>query len=136
MGLDPVGELAVLAGEEAKQDQRLPRRYVWTPGGVEERLQPAEVVFFTATLPGSPAEAFGLARYQPAARDTPGDTGWSWASVLRVSELRTIANLMDGAAELGLEVVQACGGMVFTSRRDETGEVQTEQRWAFDPETF
>jgi hypothetical protein len=133
LGLEPVSQLVVLAGEEAEKDQRLPRRYEWTPGAGEKPLQAIEAVFFTATLPGGDRAAFGLGKYQEDA-----NPGWSWEGVYRTYDLRTLGEFSVAAAELGLEVRESFAGMVFTHRKDENGEVKTDQQEAipFDPETF
>jgi hypothetical protein len=135
IGLQSVSELVALAGEEAEKDQRLPRRYVWTPDGGDKPLPPAEVVFFTATLPGGERASFGLGKYQGE-----DDGGWSWGGVARTYALRTFDNFCRAAAELGVEVTESFAGVVFIHKREETGQVQTEQRealgQAFDPDTF
>jgi hypothetical protein len=133
IGLQSVSELVVLTGEEAEKDQRLPRRYVWTPGGSDRPLPPAEVVFFTATLPGGERATFGLGKFQGEE-----DGGWSWGGVARTYALRTFDTFCRAAAELGVEAVESFAGVVFIHKRDEAGQVQTEQREAipFDPETF
>lgn len=135
LGFEAVSELVVLAGEEAEKDQRLPRRYVWTPDGSDRPLLPAEVVFFTATLPGGERATFGLGKYLGDA-----EGGCSWCGVARTYALRTFDAFCRAAAELGVEVVESFAGVVFTHKRDEAGQVQTEQRealgQAFDPDTF
>ena len=135
IGLQSVSELVVVTGEEAKKDQRLPRRYVWTPDGSDRPLPPAEVVFFTAKLPGGERATFGLGKYQGEE-----DGGWSWGGVARTYALRTFDEFCLAAAELGVEVTESFAGVVFIHKKDEAGKVQTEQREAlgqeFDPETF
>jgi hypothetical protein len=123
VGLQSVSELVVLGGEEAERDQRLPRQYVWSPDGGDRPLRPAEVVFFTATLPGGERASFGLGKYQGTE-----DDGWSWGGVARTFDLRTFDNFSLAAAELGVEVQEVFAGVVFTHKRDATGEVQTVQR--------
>ncbi len=135
IGLQSVSELVVLAGEEAEKDQRLPRRYVWTPDRGDKPLPPAEVVFFTATLAGGERASFGLGKCQ-------GEEGggWSWGGVARTFDLRTFDSFARVAAELGVEVTESFAGVVFIHKRDASGVVQTEQRealgQAFDPDTF
>lgn len=127
MGLESVSEIVTLTGDEAEQDKRLPTRFLWTDAG-DKKLRPAQVVYFTATIPGSPPEQFGLAHYAD-------DSGWSWASVFRTN-LRIFGNLSHAAAELGLEVFYSFAGMTMTARRNEAGKVEVDQQWAIMDEDF
>ena len=127
MGLEPVSEIVVLTGDEAAQDKRLPTRYVLTEDG-DKKLRPATVIYFTATIPGSPPEQFGLALHTE-------DSSWSWASVFRTN-MRLFGDLSHAAAELGLETTQVFGGMMMTARKNDQGEVEVDQRWAIMDDDF
>ena len=88
-------------------------------------VQPeARQAMFTATIPGATAAKYGLAM--------AGNLSWSWSGAVIVSSVKTISEFHQKAASLGIEVVEEVGGMVFTSRRNTTGLVETEQRPAFD----
>lgn len=90
---------------------------------------PTAVCLFDAKLPdGEPIEV-GLARYEML-------DGWTWSGIVQSRDMRTVALVMDAAAELGIEATMYCGGMLFRHWRDESGQVQYEQEWAVDWENF
>lgn len=89
-------------------------------------------VLFTATLPGATEGRYGLA----AAEISSGPQSWSWNGAVVVSDVRIVSHLHAAAAELGLEVVEQYGGMIFTSRNNALGVVEVEQRLAFDLDNF
>jgi SepF-like predicted cell division protein (DUF552 family) len=83
---------------------------------------------FTATLPGASVGNYGLA--------SAGNSSWSWSGAVVISDVRNISELNAAAAELGLEVAETYAGMVFTTKKNADGVVQSEQRWAFDWSNF
>ena len=111
-----VGDVSVLAGDDAQ--------------AVQQDAQAA--VVFTATLPGATEGRFGFS----ATGNSSGPQSWSWNGAVVVSDVRIASQLHAAAAELGLEVVEGYGGMIFTSRKNALGVVEVEQRWAFDVENF
>ena len=90
---------------------------------------PTAVCFFDAKLPdGEPIEV-GLARYEMFDE-------WTWSGIVQSRDMRTVALVMEAAAELGIEATMFAGGMYFRHWRDESGQVQYEQEWAVDWENF
>jgi hypothetical protein len=83
---------------------------------------------FVATIPGSSEGRFGLA--------FSDDGSWTWHGAIITTNVKTISDLFTTAVELGLEVAEVFAGMVFTSRMNGEGVVETVQRQAFDPSTF
>lgn len=102
------GDVVVLTGDEAEAVQ---------PG--------AQVaVFFLATIPGASEGRYGLA--------SAGNSCWSWNGAVVISAARTVSELHAAAADLGIEVVEEYGGMIFRSKKNGKGVVEVEQRSAFD----
>jgi len=102
------GDVVVLTGDEAEAVQRKARH----------------AVMFAATIPGATEGRYGLA--------LAGNSSWSWNGVVVISSARTVSELHAAAADLGIEVAEEYGGMVFTSKKNAEGAVVTEQREAFD----
>jgi hypothetical protein len=102
------GDVAVLTGDEAEAVQPKARH----------------VVMFAATIPGATEGKCGLA--------LAGNFSWSWKGAVVISSARTVSELHAAAADLGIEVVEEYGGMIFTSKKNAEGAVVTEQRQAFD----
>lgn len=102
------GDVAVLTGDEA------------------EAVQPAAqvAVFFLATIPGATEGRYGLA--------LAGNSCWSWNGAVVISAAKTVSELHAAAADLGIEVVEEYGGMIFRSKRNRQGIVEVTQRSAFD----
>jgi len=98
----------VLTGDEAQAEQ---------PG--------AQVtIFFTANIAGASEGRYGLA--------LAGNSCWSWSGAVVISSARMVSEFHAAAADLGIEVVERYGGMVFTSGKNASGVVEVEQRQAFD----
>jgi hypothetical protein len=135
LGLGPVGEVIEASGHDGEE---IPGRRVWTEFG-EVELSPVKVISFTAVPPGDRPARFGLGLY-PAAVLRGGEyvdvDEWVWGGAVATADQRRVGLLMQTAAEVGLDVAEAFGGMVFASRRGPDGRVRTEQRPAFDPELF
>ena len=87
-----------------------------------------QAVLFTATIPGSTEGRYGLA--------SAGEFSWSWTGAVVVSDVRVVGKLHAIAADLGLEVAEVCAGMIFTSKKNAQGVIETEQRQAFDWSNF
>ena len=106
------GDVHVLTGDEAQAVQR----------------DAQAAVVFSATLPGATKGRYGLA----ATGYSSGPQSWSWSGTVVVSDVRIVSPLHAAAAELGLEVTEGYGGMMFESKRNALGVVEVEQRQAFD----
>jgi hypothetical protein len=90
---------------------------------------PQAVCYFDGKLPdGQPIEV-GLARYEML-------DGWTWSGIVQSRDMRTVALVMEAAAELSIEATMFCGGMYFRHWLDESGQVQYEQEWAVDWDDF
>ena len=103
-----VGDVKVLTGDEAQAMQPKARH----------------AVMFAATIPGATAAEYGLA--------SAGSTSWSWSGAVLVSDVRSVSEFHAAGADLGLEVVEGYGGMVFTSKKNAAGAVVTVQRSVYD----
>lgn len=90
---------------------------------------PLAVCYFDGKLPdGQPIE-IGLALYEML-------DGWTWSGIVQSRDMRSVALVMEAAAELGVEATMFAGGMYFRHWRDESGQVQYEQNWAVDWDNF
>ena len=114
---DAVGPVVVLAGTEAQA----------------VRSDADHVIMFTAIIPNarsdSDTQQFGLG-FSPEKKTS------TWGGVVRVSSFREISELIVHAASLGVEVGTTFAGMEMIYRRNAQGEIEVEQRSAFDPEMF
>jgi len=86
-------------------------------------------VQFTAVVPDAGRHDFGL-------KFSPEENSWATSSWLRVSSFRDISEIMHHAASLGILVSTTFAGMIMEYRRNAHGEIEVEQRSAFDPDTF
>ena len=86
-------------------------------------------VQFTAVVPDAGQHDFGLTI-------SPEENSWTTSSWLRVSSFKEISEIMHHAASLGIFVRTAFCGMEMIYRRNAHGEIEVEQRPAFDPDTF
>jgi len=64
------------------------------------------------------------------------ENSWTTSSWLRVSSFKEISEIMHHAATLGIFVGTTFAGMVMEYRRNAAGEIEVEQRSAFDPDSF
>ena len=67
---------------------------------------------------------------------TSEDSSWKTSGWLRCSSFREVSEVMFHAAKQGMDVRTAFAGLEMCYRRNEFGVVETEQRSAFDPDTF
>jgi hypothetical protein len=129
------GELIHLVGSACADDRHLTKRYIMLDT-CDLLVWPSEALFFP-----SGKETFGLAAY-PTQVEVKGEmfdtglSGWSWASVLRTSDLSATRALMHQAAECGIEVVQNLAGMAITANLGDDGKVHYQQQWALQPDEF
>ena len=116
MGSEAVDPVIVLTGDEAQAMQPEPR----------------QVVMFTATIPGATEGRYGLV----AAEISSGPVSWTWSGTVIVSSVKTVGEFHQTAVSLGIEVIESYAGMVFISKKNAEGVVETEQRPAFNPDGF
>lgn len=64
------------------------------------------------------------------------ENSWSASSWLRVASFKEISEIMHHGASLGIFVSTTFAGMVMEYRKNSSGEIEVEQRPAFDPDTF
>lgn len=113
LGSEAVGPVVVLTGKEAQA----------------VRQDADAVVMFTATIPNATGESgqqtYGLGFLSE-------EKSWSWSGGVRTCSFKEISELMHHAASLGIFVGTTFAGMVMEYRRNEAGEIEVEQRPAFD----
>ena len=113
LGSVEVGPVVVLTGNEA------------------QAIRPNAdcVIMFTAIIPNTNSEggpqSYGLGF-------SPEKQSWSWNGIVRVSSFKEISGLMVEAASVGILVGTTFAGMVMEYRRNAKGEIEVEQRPAFD----
>jgi len=112
LGSEAVSDVIVLTGTEAQADH---------------------VIMFTAIVPNATSEG-GPQRY--GLGFSPEEKSWTWSGVVRVSSFREISGMMVHAASLGVEVGTTFAGMVMEYRRNAVGEIEVQQRSAFDLDDF
>ncbi len=117
LGSESVSDVIVLTGNEAQS----------------ARPDADHIVLFTAIIPNarsdSGPQSYGLGF-------SPEKKSWSWSGVVRVSSFREISELMHHGASLGIFVGMTFAGMVMEYRRNAAGEIEVEQRPAFDLDAF
>lgn len=127
LGLSGVGGLVCLSSDEVAAHEFGERFNL-----VDENITPVlpmAVCYFDGKLPDGEAIEFGLALYEML-------DGWTWSGIVQSRDMRTVAVLMEAAAELGIEATMFCGGMLFRYWLDDSGQVQYEQEWSVDWENF
>lgn len=60
------------------------------------------------------------------------ENSWSASSWLRVASFKEISEIMHHAASLGMVVGTTFAGMILEYRKNSSGEIEAEQRPAFD----
>ena len=122
--IEQLRQHAIVLGSEAVSD------VIVLTGDDAQTVQPdaRQAVMFTATVPGASEGKYGLA--------TAGGFCWSWNGAVVISSARTVSQLHAAAAALGVEVAEVYGGMVFHSKKNAHGDVEVEQRPAFDCTDF
>lgn len=113
LGSEAVGPVIVLTGNEAQAI----------------RSDADHVIMFTASIPNarsdSGPQSYGLGF-------SLEQKSWTWNGVVRASSFTEISGMMVHAASLGIFVGTTFAGMVMEYRRNAEGEVEVEQRLAFD----
>lgn len=114
IGSESVSDVIVLSGKEAQA----------------ARSDAECVVMFTATIPNTKGEG-GPQRY--GLGFSLEQNSWSWSGIVRVSSFKEISELMHYAASLGICFVGTTfAGMIVEYKRNAEGEIEVEQRPAFD----
>ena len=113
LGSEVVSDVIVLTGTEAQA----------------VRSDADHVIMFTANIPNARSDS-GPQRY--GLGFSPKEKSWTWSGVVRVSSFKEISGMMVEAASLGIYVSTTFAGMVMEYRRNEVGEIEAEQRPAFD----
>jgi hypothetical protein len=122
LGFRQVSELVCLATEQ----EMLASRYGQQP------IQPEAAVSFSGALFDSEAIEFGLCKL-PVLIDIGGTqipygvSEWTWNTVARTRDLRTLSDLFSCAAENGVWTSMTFGGTTFLCYRDASGTVKHEQ---------
>ena len=117
LGSEAVGPVVVLTGNDANA----------------VRSDADHVIMFTAIIPNARSES-GPQRY--GLGFSRKEKSWTWSGVVRVSSFREISGMMVHAASLGIFVGTTFAGMVMEYKRNAQGEIEVEQRSAFDPDSF
>jgi hypothetical protein len=113
LGSEAVSDVIVLTGKEAQA----------------VRSDADHVIMFTAIVPNTKSDS-GPQRY--GLGFSPEEKSWTWSGVVRVSSFREISGMMVHAASLGVFVGTTFAGMLMEYRRNAEGEIEVEQRPAFD----
>ncbi len=116
-GSESVSDVIVLSGKKAQA----------------ARSDAECVVMFTATIPNTKGEG-GPQRY--GLGFSPEKKSWSWSGTVRVSSFKEISGFMVHAASLGIFVGTTFAGMVMEYKKNSSGEIEVEQRPAFDMDDF
>lgn len=113
LGSEAVSDVIVLTGNEAQA----------------VRSDVDHVIMFTAIVPNarsdSGPQSYGLGFSRK-------EKSWTWNWVVKASSFKEISGLMVEAASLGIFVGTTFAGMVMEYRRNAKGEIEGEQRPAFD----
>jgi hypothetical protein len=131
IGFRQVSELVCLATDEEMLDSR----YGSQP------IRPHAVVYFSAALFDSDLADFGLCS-QPVeieiggAKIPFGVSEWTWSAGVRTRDVKTLSELFDFAAGLGLWASLTFAGMTISCFRGANGAVEYEQEWLQMPEDF
>jgi hypothetical protein len=131
LGLRQVSDIVCLTTEE---DIRA-SRYGSHP------IRPFAVVYFGAALFDSDLAEFGLCS-EPVEIEIGGTTipygvdEWTWSGSIRTRDVKTLSELFDFAACLGLWASMTFGGMTVSCFRGADGAVEYEQEWLQSPEDF
>jgi hypothetical protein len=105
---EPVSEVVHLADDQCLNDNRLDKKFLLI-GADDTCLAPHEVIYFNAFPPGDQLRPFGLAAYPT---HIEGDNQvvptqlprWCWVGMVHTHDLEAAQQLMQVAADLGLDV--------------------------------
>lgn len=117
LGSESVSDVIVLTGTDAQAVQS----------------DADHVIMFTASIPNarsdSGPQSYGLGF-------SPEHNSWSWSGIVRVASFKEISGKMVHAASLGIFVGTTFAGMVMEYKKNAVGEIEVEQRPAFDLDAF
>ena len=113
LGSEAVGPVIVLTGNDAQA----------------VRSDADHVIMFTASIPNARSDS-GPQRY--GLGFSLAQNSWSWSGIMRVSSFKEISEVMHHAASLGIFVGTTFAGMVMEYKKNAAGEIEVEQRPAFD----
>jgi hypothetical protein len=131
LGFRQVSELVCLATDE----EMLGSMFGQQP------IRPEAAVYFSAALFDSEAVEFGLCKL-PVVIDVGGTkvpygvSEWTWNTVARTRDLRTLSDLFSCAAENGVWTSMTFGGTTFLCYRDANGAVKHEQELIELPDDY
>lgn len=131
LGFRQISDLVCLTTDEDILDSRYGN----------QPIRPHAVVYFAAALFDSEAVEFGLCS-QPVEIEVGGTTipygikEWTWSAVVRTRDVKTLSELFDFAASLGLWASLTFAGMTISCFRGANGAVEYEQEWLQIPEDF
>lgn len=117
LGSESVSDVIVLTGTDAQAVQS----------------DADHVIMFTAIIPNATSEG-GPQRY--GLGFSPEQNSWSSNGIVRASSFKEISGLMIHAASLGIFVGTTFAGMVMEYKKSAVGEIEVEQRPAFDLDAF
>jgi hypothetical protein len=124
LGLRHISDLVYLMTEEDILTSRYGNRATW----------PEAVVYFSGALFDSEPAEFGLCKLPVhievgEAKIPYGVADWTWNAVVCTRDMKTLSELFDFAAGLGLWASMTFAGMTISCSRDANGVVQYEQEW-------
>lgn len=127
LGFRQVSELVCLTTDQEILDSR----YGSQP------IRPEAVIYFVAALFDSDPAEFGLCSLPVeieigGARIPYGVPDWTWCAVVRTRDMKTLSELFDFAASIGLWASLTFAGTTISCFRDASGMVQYEQEWLED----
>lgn len=131
LGFRRVSDLVCLTTEE----DILGSRYGNQP------IRPQAVIYFGGALFDSDLAEFGLCKLPVEAviggATIPfGVADWTWSAKIRTRDMKTLSDLFDFAASIGLWASMTFAGMTISCFRGANGAVEYEQEWLQTPEDF
>lgn len=131
LGFRQVSDLVCLTTEEDILDSRY--------GG--QPIPPTAVIYFSGALFDSDLAEFGLCSL-PVVIEVAGTTipygvaDWTFGAGVRTRDMKTLSELFDFAAGLGLWASMTFAGMTISCFRGAKGTVEYEQEWIQIPDDF
>jgi hypothetical protein len=131
LGLRQVSDLVFLTTDEDILDSR----YGSQP------IRPNAVVYFGGALFDSDFAEFGLCSLPVeieigTAKIPFGVSEWTWSAGVGTRDMKTLSELFDFAAGLGLWASMTFAGMTISCFRGANGTVEYDQEWLQTPDDF
>lgn len=132
LGFRQVSDLVCLTTEQDILDSRYG----------SQQIPPTAVIYFSGALFDSDLAEFGLCKMPVEieigmAKIPFGVSEWTWSACgLRTRDMKTLSELFDFAAGLGLWASMTFAGMTVSCFRGANGAVEYEQEWLQTPEEF